>query len=81
MENAIAALGLNGSCLICSLFTTIIFITTTYQRVESFVGCNITHATPRDAFGAIHTATLKFEHDLPGAPGCLGSTWECHVPQ
>ena len=37
----------------------------TYQRVESFAGCNITHVTPRDAsVGSRDTrdSSFKFEH-------------------
>ena len=36
----------------------------TYQRVESFVGCNITHVTPRDASVGSRTrdSSFKFEH-------------------
>ena len=37
----------------------------TYQSVESFVGCTITHATPRDAsVGSRDTrdSLFKFEH-------------------
>ena len=39
---------LTGSYLICSLITKN-HLSITHQREESFVGCNITHVTPRDA--------------------------------
>ena len=56
---------LTGSYLICSLITKISPIYITHQREESFVGCNITHVTPRDAsVGSRDTrdSSFKFEY-------------------
>ena len=50
-----------GSHLISSLITK----NNTYRRVQSFVGCNITHATPRDAsVGSRNTrdSSFKFQY-------------------